>query len=156
MTKASKAKAETKRRQPQPEDFPILFERVSEGASMAAACRERGIDAPSVSKAIYADPKLEADYNAARAERGDHYGERVNEIGEGILAGTIEPAAGRAAADCFKWTSARMSPKRWGDKIAHEHTGQDGGPIQTKTTLDVGSLTVEQRRALASIPVHGD
>ena len=41
------------------------------------------------------------------------------------------------------------------DKVKVEHTGKDGGAIetQTTTTLDVGSLTDEQLRTLASIRI---
>lgn len=35
-----------------------------------------------------------------------------------------------------------------------EHTGAEGGPIQTATRIDTSGLTDEQLRALASIPVH--
>lgn len=31
-------------------------------------------------------------------------------------------------------------------------SGPDGGPIQTQSTVDIGSLTVDQLRAIASIP----
>lgn len=37
------------------------------------------------------------------------------------------------------------------DKI--EHSGPNGGPIETKGTVDVAGLTLEQLRALASIKV---
>lgn len=37
-----------------------------------------------------------------------------------------------------------------------EVTGADGGPVQTKTTLDVSGLTNDQLRALASIAVQPD
>lgn len=155
MTKATKPKAEPTRRQPQPEDFPILFDEVSGGRSMAAACRARGIDHPSVCRAIAADTDLETAYEAARQERGDYYGEQVVNTAAGVLGGKIKPDAGRVAIDAFKWTAARMAPKRWGDRVAHEHTGKDGGPIQTATKLDIEGMTVEQQRALASIPVPG-
>jgi len=42
----------------------------------------------------------------------------------------------------------------WKDVQAQEHSGPDGQPIRTDTRLDVGSLTDDQLRALASIPVQ--
>lgn len=36
----------------------------------------------------------------------------------------------------------------------HEHSGPDGGPIETKTTIDAANLTDEQLRALSSIPLQ--
>lgn len=41
----------------------------------------------------------------------------------------------------------------WQDKQTLEHTGADGGPIQSQATVDVTGLTPEQLQALASIPV---
>lgn len=31
-------------------------------------------------------------------------------------------------------------------------SGPDGGPIKTETTVDIGALTIDQLRAIASIP----
>lgn len=42
----------------------------------------------------------------------------------------------------------------WKDVQAQEHSGPDGQPIRTDARLDVGSLTDDQLRALASIPVQ--
>lgn len=41
----------------------------------------------------------------------------------------------------------------WQDKQTLEHTGADGGPIQSQATVDVTGLSPEQLQALASIPV---
>jgi hypothetical protein len=29
----------------------------------------------------------------------------------------------------MKWAAGRMAPKVWGDKVSHEVTGKNGGPI---------------------------
>jgi hypothetical protein len=39
---------------------------------------------------------------------------------------------------------------------AIEHTGPNGGPIESKTTLDVSGLSMEQLRAVASIRLNGE
>ena len=31
--------------------------------------------------------------------------------------------------DARKWLAARLAPKKWGDRLAHEHVGPDGRPI---------------------------
>lgn len=49
---------------------------------------------------------------------------------------------------------AKWDPKRYGEKVTQEHVGADGGPIQSKTTVDASGLTEEQLRVLASLPVH--
>jgi hypothetical protein len=42
----------------------------------------------------------------------------------------------------------------WRDATQSELSGPNGGPIRTDSRLDVGSLTDDQLRALASIPVQ--
>ena len=33
--------------------------------------------------------------------------------------------------DARKWLMSKLAPKKYGDKVELEHTGKDGGPIQT-------------------------
>lgn len=39
----------------------------------------------------------------------------------------------RLRFDARRWYLSKLAPKRYGDKITQEHTGTDGGPIQTET-----------------------
>lgn len=113
-----KAKAETKARRPTPADFPKVFELIADKAiSLRAACVELKLHAPSTSTAIQADPLLQGAYDAARTMRGDHFGEKVSDIADGVLAGTYDHQQARVAMDGYKWTAARMAPKAWGDKL---------------------------------------
>lgn len=132
-------------RRPAAEDMPGIFTDMLDGSSLTAACRSRGIDPGSTIHFIDADEALRQQYARARSVRGDGYGEKVADVAQRVLDGEIPPDAGRAAMDGFKWTAARMSPKGWGDKLAHEHTGKDGGPIQT---ADLSKLNDEQLAAL--------
>lgn len=46
--------------------------------------------------------------------------------------------ARRLHVDALKWTLSKMLPKVYGDKVAMEHAGPDGKPIQTENVnLDV-------------------
>ena len=51
---------------------------------------------------------------------------------------------------------AARFPDDWREIKGTELTGKDGGPVETKATIDASKLTDEQLRALASIPVHTD
>lgn len=42
--------------------------------------------------------------------------------------------------DARKWALSKMMPKKYGDKIQQEHTGKDGGPIETKTAVKLYEL----------------
>ena len=48
---------------------------------------------------------------------------------------------------CIFWLKNRR-PEAWRDKVETELSGPNGGPLETKATLDVGSLSTE---ALAEI-----
>src|SRR5688572_9232829 len=41
-------------------------------------------------------------------------------------------ARSRLRVDARKWLAGKMAPKKYGDKLMAEHTGKDGGPIETK------------------------
>lgn len=49
---------------------------------------------------------------------------------------------------------AKWDPKRYGDKVAVVGGGPDDSPIKTESTLNVGGLSDDQLRVLASIPVQ--
>lgn len=38
-------------------------------------------------------------------------------------------ARSRLRVDARKWAAAKLAPKKYGDRIAHEHGGAGGGPI---------------------------
>jgi hypothetical protein len=40
----------------------------------------------------------------------------------------------RLRVDTRKWVVSKMLPRIFGDKVINEHSGPDGGPIQTETT----------------------
>ena len=70
-----------------------------------------------------------------------------------MRAGVIDAQMARVEIDARKWFASKFLPKQYGDKITQEHTGADGGPIQSQATVDVTKLTPEQLQALASIQV---
>lgn len=39
--------------------------------------------------------------------------------------------------DARKWLMSKMAPKKYGDKIEHEVTGKDGGPLETITRIEL-------------------
>jgi hypothetical protein len=41
-------------------------------------------------------------------------------------------ARSRLRVDARKWVAAKLKPKKYADKITNEHTGANGGPIQTQ------------------------
>lgn len=139
------------RRRPTSADMPLLFEMIAESKSLRSACEELGLDAPSTVRFIDADERLGQQYAHARAVRGDGYGEKVAVVAQQVLEGKVQPDVGRVAMDGFKWTAARMTPKRWGDKVAHEHSGPDGAPIQHVDLSRLSDEQLEQMKGLLTV-----
>ena len=49
-------------------------------------------------------------------------------------------ARNRLRVDARKWVASKLKPKKYGDKMTQEHTGADGGAIQTVTTFRLADL----------------
>lgn len=87
-------------------------------------------------------------YTRAKEEQADTLADEIVEIadereGRAIVAGeesvvvfdSTAVARNRLRVEARKWVAAKLKPKRYGDKQAIEHTGKDGGPIQTETAV---------------------
>ena len=51
--------------------------------------------------------------------------------------GELDPQAGRVVIDARKWAASKLAPKRYGERIAQEITGADGGPVKTEATVTI-------------------
>lgn len=119
----------------------------------------------------------EADWNAefrrqyahAREMQADHYAEEIVAIADGrdkptpqeleeqVASDTVairDHNRDRLRIDARKWVASKLAPKKYGEAMNLKHSDPDGGPVQTRTTLDVTGLSEEQLRVLASVPVH--
>jgi hypothetical protein len=78
----------------------------------------------------------------------------VNAAGEVTQVPFVEHYPPDTTAAIF-WLKNRK-PEEWRDVQRQEHTGKNGGPIETKGSLDVSALTRDQLHALASIKLPAD
>jgi hypothetical protein len=63
-------------------------------------------------------------------------------------------ARSKLRIDTRKWWLARVAPKFFGDRISHELTGKDGGPIETREMSDeeVTKRLTDVRNRLVALP----
>ncbi len=113
---------------------------ISGGISVRRACEQEGISRPCFFTHVDASR-----YARARAMQADCHFDDLSEMAGAVAAGALEPQACRVAADIIKWQVARMHPKAYGDRVAMELTGKDGGPVQH---MDMSQLTDEQLHAI--------
>lgn len=78
-------------------------------------------------------------YARARERQADLYASQVIEIAD--TARPDETDLARIRIDARKWTSGKLAPKKYSDKLMQEITGRDGGPIAA--TLAVSKIEYE-------------
>lgn len=82
----------------------------------------------------------------ARVAQADYMDDLILDV---ALASTAETAqADRVKISAFQWRASKLQPKKYGDKLELEHSGE------VKTRVDASALenlTVEQREQLRSI-----
>lgn len=103
---------------------------ISNGMSVRKACEKHGVPISTFISNVDAER-----YARARESLYSRKAEEMMELEEAVLGGDIDPQAYRAAMDTRKWWLARLMPKQYGDRIAQEISGPDGGPIKQEVTL---------------------
>jgi len=72
----------------------------------------------------------------------------VNEKGETVtLVDHDNVQRARLRFDARRWYASKLNPKKYGDKIAQEVTGSDGGPVQTSSLVADVQAQLELVRA---------
>ena len=104
-----------------PEVFDSILERLSNGESLRAICRDD--DMPSLGsffRYVNGDQTAAEHYTRAREANGDYHGSSVAQIAADVVAGVITPEVARVAMDAHKWTAGRLKPKVYGDEVEVE------------------------------------
>jgi hypothetical protein len=98
-----------------------ICERISLGESLRSICRDDNFpDKVTVLRWLKKYPEFRTQYAQARDEQADSYFDMI--IDEAFTSHDAQ--IGRLRVDALKWVSSRLAPKRYGDRIEHEHTGE--------------------------------
>jgi hypothetical protein len=113
---------------------------MSEGESLRAICRDEHMP-NRVTVLRWEDANFEFATKCARARawQGEWIVDDVAAVEAGVLAGNFTPEQAKVAISSKQWRAAKLAPKRFGDKIAHEHAGPDGGPVKSEVTVQYGA-----------------
>jgi AcrR family transcriptional regulator len=127
-----------------------ICERVADCVTLREIAEDAGVSKGSL--IVWLDSHADQ-YARALAARIDVLAADILDIADTCRIGTIttEKANGdietktvdmveraRLQIDARKWLAGKMAPKKYGDKI--EHTGPEGGPIQTEEVLSPREL----------------
>ena len=136
------------KRRPSAEDIPAVLLLICEGKSLRASCADLGLDPPSTHTFIDSDEGIRQQYARAREQRAEVLAEEALTYGRAAAAGKVKPDGARVAIDAIKWATARMAPKTHGDRQQIEHTGANGGPIQT---VDLSKVSDDDLKRLEHV-----
>lgn len=123
-----------------PEIANAICERIAGSESLKSICRDEDMPSESTvrnwlargSKAESQEDEFAAflrQYAHAREAQADTDADEVGDIGRKTLAGEYDPQAARVAIDALKWSAGKRAPKKYGERVTQEHTGEGGGPI---------------------------
>lgn len=109
----------------------LICGRIAAGESLVSICRDEDMpDVVTVYRWIAANESFRNMYARARDDQADTLADQILDI-----ADTEEdPAKGRLRVDARKWVAAKLKPRKYGERIAHEGT-EDGPPIRASIAV---------------------
>ncbi|HEK0728968.1 TPA: ubiquitin carboxyl-hydrolase [Proteus mirabilis] len=118
-----------------PETAHDICSKLAEGESLRSVCRRPGMPSKAtVFRWLSENAEFRDQYAKATEQRADALFEEILEIADDVFPDSAEVAKAKLRIDTRKWSLARMSPKKYGDKVTQEITGADGGAIQIETS----------------------
>ncbi len=126
-----------------------ICQRLAAGDSLRSICADDEMpNASTVHAWVLTHEEFSKQYARAREMQAEHYLDEIIEIADDSMLdkfvddnGSVRTdsevvARSRLRVDTRKWAMSKMAPRKYGDKITNEHTGKDGGPIETKELSD--------------------
>jgi hypothetical protein len=99
---------------------------LAEGMSVRAICRDPKMPAMSqIFNWLSINEEFQEQYTRAKNETADALAEDIQDIADRTLKGEYDPNAARVAIDAYKWTAAKLKPKKYGDKLDHTSGGKE-------------------------------
>lgn len=118
---------------------------IASGGTLEQAGKAVGVSDETILRWLRDRPDFRGEYARARAQQGHWYADKISEI---TLDPKREPADIAARVNALKWLAAKRTPKVYGDRTHHEHTGANGGPIRTQ---ELSHYSDEKLAALAAL-----
>ena len=103
-----------------------ICKRIMKGESLSSICRDDFMPARwLVYEWLAATPEFSDNYARAMDVRADHVFDEIMEIADDPMNLAPENLnAAKVKIDARKWALGKMQPKKYGDKLALDHTGQ--------------------------------
>ncbi|MBM7406915.1 MULTISPECIES: hypothetical protein [Sphingomonas] len=127
--------------QPQADTQRLICERLIEGESLRAICRDASMPSKStVARWLAADEAFQELYARARELQAEALADEILEIAD-KAHDRDSAAAARVKVDVRKWLASKLAPKKYGDATLLKHADADGAPMSALDSLErVGLL----------------
>jgi len=127
-----------------------ILERIMEGESVRQICRDDSMPCQSsVFKWLSTNPEFAERYARAKAVQMDAMADEILDIADdgtndwmerisdddkpvGWVVNGEHIQRSRVRVDTRKWLMSKLAPKKYGEKVATELTGPNGGPLQVQ------------------------
>ena len=97
-----------------------ICRRIADGESLRSICLRDGMPTRMTVRKWMRDRKEFLDqYTRARDDQAETFVDEIMDIAEGVE----DPQRARLMIDARKWAAGKMKPKKYGDKIDHNVTG---------------------------------
>jgi hypothetical protein len=134
---------------------------IAQGQSLREVLREVGMpDRVTVLRWLDRHPEFRTQYAQAREDQAEYWAEEILAISDdgsndwveretksGNIITVVDHehiARSKLRVDTRRWLMSKLLPKKYGERLMAEHSGPDGGPIETS---DVGQTELARRIA---------
>lgn len=108
-----------------------ILDALTDGQSLRQICAGRNMpNRRTVLRWLEQHPDFAAKYARAREAQADLMDDKILEVADNCTPETAQ--ADRVKIGAYQWRAAKLLPKKYGDAQRIEHTGADGGPIETR------------------------
>lgn len=115
-----------------PELIETICDRIIAGDSVSKICSDKGMPSePSFYRKMMADSEFERTIARAREIAQEPETEALKDIADAATPETVHVA--KLQIWTRMWIASKKAPKKYGDRIAQEITGADGGPVQMES-----------------------
>ncbi len=113
--------------------FTAILDGIQAGESAKSCLRSVEINPRTFWARLGSDEDAANRYARARARGLDRLAEEILDIADDE---EIPADSRRVRIDPRKWLLSKLAPKKYGDKTTTEHTGEGGGPIESRVIIE--------------------
>lgn len=101
-----------------------ICELIASGMSLRTVCSQEGMpSAVTVCKWLSENEEFSKQYARAREEQAVSFADEIIQIADSVEPDSAAVAKAKLQIDSRKWLAARMAPKKYGDKVEQQITG---------------------------------